>query len=122
MDEIRLMEITSEIVKGNGPLWTIGYLVSLKEYEIYSFLKCVLTSKYRELELYESIYAFSYYYLKERNVDVNVDLPPFLTFKKYMDEEDAKNFDREYTEEKIMKLMDMFVSNKSVSRRKPQGW
>ena len=32
------------------------------EYESYSFLKCVLTSKYRELELYESIYAFSYYY------------------------------------------------------------
>ena len=74
MDESRLMEITSEIVKGNGPLWTIGYLISLSDHEIYSFLKCVLSSKYRKLELYESIFAFSYYYLKERNVEVDVDL------------------------------------------------
>ncbi len=117
MDEKRLIEITSDIVDGNGPLWTIGYLISLSNDEIYSFLKCVLNSKYCNMELYDSIFAFSYYYLKERNINISCDLPASLTFKEYMDEEDARELDREYTEEKVRKLMSFFVNTKSTSRR-----
>lgn len=74
MSDERLFEITSEISKTDDPLWIMVYVTSLSVSEICMFLKLVGNSKYCNLNIYESIFAFSYDYVKSRGVMIRTPL------------------------------------------------
>ena len=72
MDEARLIEITTTICKLGGHLWPVIYLSQMKEEEKNIFLKYVdeyvKKSKYPDIELCYAIVAFSYEYLRSKNI------------------------------------------------------
>jgi len=73
MNEERLLEIASTISVLNGPLVILGYLSSLKESDMYLFLKCVKGSKYGDKNFYDSVKLFSKDYLDSKGVTSSND-------------------------------------------------
>lgn len=68
MGEERLIEITSEISKSEGPLWTMGYVTSLHTSEIYLLFKYVGSSKYNGLNVCDALFAFANDYLRSKGL------------------------------------------------------
>ena len=71
MADERLVEITSMIIKLDGPLWTMGYVTSLSDEEIYLLFKNIRTSKYSNLNVCEAMHAFAYDYLISKGFSVS---------------------------------------------------
>lgn len=78
MGEERLIEITREICMTNDPVWTMGYVSSLGESDIYLLFKYVRGSRHygKVNNIYEVIYNFSCDYLTSKNIPIpntNID-------------------------------------------------
>ena len=76
MNEDRLLEITSTINQLDGPLVVLGYLTSMAESDMGLFFRCVMGSKYKNLDFYVAIKSFSQDYIskrKEKNVDLEFE-------------------------------------------------
>lgn len=80
MGEERLIEITSEICKTNDPLWTMNYVASLGESDIYLLFKYISSSTYAGLNVYDALYNFSYDYLTSKDIVVSVDNAKFPSY------------------------------------------
>lgn len=70
MSEERLIEITTTICKLGGHIWPIVYLTKMEDKERELFLKQVISSKFSDRELCYAIVAFSYDYLKSKNISL----------------------------------------------------
>jgi len=71
MGERRLIEITTVMCNLEEKITPMEYLTTLKESEIYLFLKYVGSSKYDGMELSKAIIEFSKDYLKSKNIIIN---------------------------------------------------
>ena len=70
MGERRLIEISRIICNLDDNITPMDYLTTLKESEIYLFLKYVGSSKYNGMELQKAIVEFSKDYLTSKNVTI----------------------------------------------------
>lgn len=79
MGEDRLIEITTEICKTSDPLWTMNYVASLGESDIYLLFKYVNSSTYSGLNVYDALYKFSYDYLVSKDIIVPSNNVEFIS-------------------------------------------
>ena len=80
MGEERLIEITKEICKTNDPIWTMGYISSLGESDIYLLFKYIKGSKYYgTTNIYDVIYNFSCDYLISKDIPIPVTNIEFIS-------------------------------------------
>ena len=70
MREERLIEITSEIMKKDGPLGKFAYISSLNGKEMEYIQNCINSSVYDGLNIYEKILKFSQDYLESKNISI----------------------------------------------------
>ena len=68
MDEKRLIEITSEIIKYDGPLGRMAYISTLNENEIAVLKEEISNPLYEDLNIYDRVLKFSQDYLTSRNI------------------------------------------------------
>ena len=68
MSEERLIEITSEIIKYDGPLGRMAYISTLSEKEIGVLKDNIYNSLYEGLNIYDRVLKFSQDYLTSKNV------------------------------------------------------
>lgn len=73
MNEERLFEIASTISVLNGQLVILGYLSSLRESDMYLFLKYVKSSKYGDKGFYDAVKLFSRDYLESKGLTSSND-------------------------------------------------
>ena len=79
MGEERLIEITSEICRNDDPLWTMNYVASLGESDIYLLFKYISSSTYSGFNVYDALYNFSCDYLASKDIAVKVNRVEFLS-------------------------------------------
>lgn len=70
MSEERLIEITSEIMKTDGPLGKVAYVSSLSEEEMNFLRSYISNSVYDGLNIYEKLLKFSQDYLESKNISI----------------------------------------------------
>lgn len=58
MDEERLIEISTEFFRNDGPLSRMAFVSSLREYEINELCVCIHKSKYAGLNFYDACVCF----------------------------------------------------------------
>lgn len=68
MNEERLIEITSEIIKYDGPLGRMAYISTLNEDEIALLKDGINNPLYEGLNIYDRVLKFSQDYLTSKNV------------------------------------------------------
>ena len=60
MGEERLIEITKEICRSYDPIWTMGYISTLGDSDIYLLFKYIKASKHNgTTNIYDVIYNFA---------------------------------------------------------------
>lgn len=70
MTEERLIEITSEILRNDGPLGRMAYISTLKESEALILRDYINNPVYEGLNAYEKILKFSKDYLESKNISL----------------------------------------------------
>lgn len=68
MDEQRLIEITSTIVKLDGPMTVALYLLQLGQSDYHLFCNCIKSSKHANEDWYVAMKKFSEDYLQSKNL------------------------------------------------------
>ena len=68
MGEERLVQITSDIIRLDGPLGRAAYLSSMQESDRHLLLRYIVGSKYKNMNVLNAILAFSYEYLKSKDM------------------------------------------------------
>ena len=80
MGEERLIEITKEICRSYDPIWTMGYISTLGDSDIYLLFKYIKASKYYgTTNIYDVIYNFSCDYLISKDIPIPVTNIEFIS-------------------------------------------
>lgn len=80
MGEQRLIEITKEICKTSDPIWTMGYISTLGESDIYLLFKYIKASKhYGNMNIYDVIYSFACNYLISKDIPIPITNIEFIS-------------------------------------------
>ena len=70
MTEERLIEITSEILKNDGPLGRMAYISTLKESEALILRDYISNPAYEGLNVYQKVLKFAQDYLESKNISL----------------------------------------------------
>ena len=109
MDEQRLIEITSEVVRLDGPLMKTAYIASLNEDDVSLLCRNLNNPKYEKLSLYEKILKFSQDYLESQNISL-IDI-----LGKDLDENDNEHIS--YIDQLLLNDSETQVTHNNNSRR-----